>query len=118
MLRMAVRERTLCVAPWFLLEALVPDAALFVMVAWLSLQFLRDGFADTRQHVYEPAAALGTSAATMQKRWWSCTCALTAAGACVTAVARGLRQCCRKEKARVTAGFFGELATVIASTRL
>lgn len=117
MLRMAVGRGTLYgIAPWFLTEALLPGAALFVLVAWLSLQFLRDGFADIRQHGQLPAGGTGRAAATMRKQWWSCTCAT--ACACLSAVAAGFRRCCRKEKARVTAGLFGELATFTASTRL
>ena len=103
------------IAPWFLMETVLPGAALFVLIVWLSLQFMRDGFADARQHAYLPTAAAGVSASTMRKAWWSCTC--RAACACAAGIVHGLARCCRKEKARVTAGFFGELATVIASTR-
>ena len=99
------------IAPWFLVEAVLPGAALFLLVLWLSLEFLRGGFADIRQYAQVPAAPVGRFASTIRKAWWSCTC--LAACACLASI----RLCCKKEKARVTAGFFGELATVTASTR-
>ena len=78
------------VAPWFLMEALLPGAARFALVLWLSQRFVRQGLRDVRQHAF---AAVGqwTATSVVRRNWWSCNCV---ACACAGAVLRGLRRCC------------------------
>ena len=83
-------------APWFVLETLVPGAALFALLLLLSLRFVRGGFGEVRQHAWAPTASKGSRPAALQRRWWSCTCVSIAACACLPAIARGLRRCCMK----------------------
>ncbi|MGE5102599.1 MAG: hypothetical protein ACM3SX_21640 [Deltaproteobacteria bacterium] len=83
------------VAPWFALQALVPGAALFALLLWLSLRFLRNGFRDVRQHAFVPVGQW-TATSGVKRNLWSCTCGSLAACACTAAIARGLRRCCVK----------------------
>lgn len=83
-------------APWFVVQALLPGAALFALLVLLSLRFVREGFGEVRQHAWAPAATKGLLAAPLQRSWWSCTCPSIAACACLPAIARGLRRCCMK----------------------
>jgi hypothetical protein len=79
------------VSAWFVVQALLPGAALFVLLAWLSLRFVRQGVDDVRQHAFGGAAS---GRASVQRSWWSCTCASLASCRCAAAIARGLRRCC------------------------
>lgn len=79
---------------WFVMQALLPGAALFVLLVWLSHRFVREGFDDVRQFAFGAAAATPSGGASVQRSWWSCTCESLASCRCAAAVARGLRRCC------------------------
>lgn len=81
------------VAPWFVVEALLPGATLFALLLWLSHRFMREGFGAVRQYGYAPVARMASSTPSAHRGWWSCTCAECA---CAGAMARGLRRCCEK----------------------
>ena len=82
------------IAPWFVVDALLPGAALFALLLWLSLRFVRDGFGRVRQHAFAPVGGKLSLTASAQRNWWSCTCA--GACTCLTAMLRGLRRCCER----------------------
>jgi hypothetical protein len=82
------------VSAWFVMQALLPGAALFVLLVWLSQRFVREGFADVRQFAFAAAAGTPSGRATVQRNWWSCTCASLAACRCGEAIVSGLRRCC------------------------
>ena len=84
------------VSAWFVMQALLPGAALFVLLVWLSQRFLREGFADVRQFGFAAAAGTPSGRARVQRNWWSCTCASAAACRCGEAIVSGLRRCCVK----------------------
>jgi hypothetical protein len=79
---------------WFVMQALLPGAAVFVLLVWLSQRFVRQGFDDVRQHAFGAAAPEAVGRASVQRNWWSCTCESLASCRCAAAVARGLRRCC------------------------
>lgn len=110
------------VGPWLALEPLLPGATLFLLLVWLSAQFLRDGFASVRQHAFPPHGASWIRSAPALRNWWSCTCA---GGTCVCAsLARSLRRCCAALAAGPMGGpwvngilGFGPLPTPVAADR-
>jgi len=59
---------------WFVMQALLPGAALFVLLLWLSQRFVRQGFRDVRQHALGVAATARFGRASVARGWWSCTC--------------------------------------------
>lgn len=83
-------------APWFAMEALLPGAALFALLLWLSQRFVREGFREMRQYAFAPVGQW-TMASTVKKNWWSCTC--KSVGSChriADTAARAVRRCCMK----------------------
>ena len=82
------------ISAWFAVQALLPGAALFVLLVWLSQRFVRDGLRDVRQHAFGAGAAAPSGRASVQRSWWSCTCASMESCRCAGAIARGLRRCC------------------------
>ena len=78
--------------PWFVVEALLPGAALFALLLWLSQRFVREGFAQVRQHAFAPTADTVSVKASAQRNWWSCTCA--DACTCLSRIVHGLRRRC------------------------
>jgi hypothetical protein len=80
------------IVPWFVVEALLPGAALFALLLWLSLRFVHEGFGRVRQHAFAPVGGRLSPTASAQRNWWSCTC--VGACACLTTILRGLRRCC------------------------
>jgi hypothetical protein len=84
------------IAAWLLLEALLPGAALFGLLLWLSQRFVREGFGDVRHYAFAHGAFNWSATAPVQRNWWSCTCDSIAQCACLPAIARGLRRCCVK----------------------
>ena len=61
----ALRE----VAPWFVVEALLPGTALFVLLLWLSQRFVREGFGRVRQYALVPVAGRLSLNASAQRNW-------------------------------------------------
>jgi len=86
------QRRVAGLAAWFVTEALLPGATVFLLLLWLSQRFVRQGFGDMRQYALPPLG--GSSVRSAQRNWWSCTCGTIAACACLTAVRRNLRRCC------------------------
>jgi hypothetical protein len=82
--------------PWLVLEALLPGAALFAGLVWLSRQFLRERFVGVRQYTFAPVVAWSSSASA-QRRWWSCTC-INGTCACIASMKARLRGCCARLK--------------------
>lgn len=82
------------IAPWFVVEALLPGAALFALLLWLSQRFVREGFDQVRQHAFAPTVGMFSPTASVQRDWWSCTC--DGACACLSTIANALRRCCGK----------------------
>jgi hypothetical protein len=80
--------------PWFVVHALLPGAALFALLLWLSHRFLNEGFAQVRQYAFLPFASKLSLAASEQRNWWSCTC--VGARTCLAELTGGLRRCCMK----------------------
>jgi hypothetical protein len=78
--------------PWFVVEALLPGAALFALLLWLSQRFVREGFAPVRQHAFAPTADIVSVKASAQRNWWSCTC--VDACTCLSRIVHGLRRRC------------------------
>ena len=81
---------------WLLLEWLLPGAALFALLLWLSQLFVRNGLADVRQYAFAPGGSKWVPSAPITRNWWSCTCASLGECRCLAAMARGLRRCCMK----------------------
>jgi hypothetical protein len=81
-------------AVWFVVEALLPGAALFALVVWLSQRFVREGFGQVRQHAFAPHVGKWSLTASMPRRWWSCTCDRTGGCTCLAAIVRGLCRGC------------------------
>lgn len=83
-------------APWFVLETLLPGAALFALLLWLSQRFVREGFREMRQYALAPVGQWTITSA-VKRNWWSCTCKSIGACPCIAAIAaRGARRCCMK----------------------
>ncbi len=80
---------------WFGVELLIPGAALFALLTWLSLRYLREGFADVRQYALAPDGGKWVLSATLKRNWWNCRCASVATCECLSTVARGLGRGCR-----------------------
>ncbi len=81
-------------APWFVVEALLPGTALFALLLWLSQRFVREGFGQVRQYAFPATAGMLFANASVQRNWWSCTCVDICS--CLSKIARGLRRCCAK----------------------
>jgi hypothetical protein len=70
-------------APYFLVEPLLPGGTLVALLLWLSQMFVRDGFGGVRQYLHAPrtstviAANRTRSAAT--RRFCAKSCAVVAA---------------------------------------
>lgn len=77
-------------APFFIIEALLPGAARVLILLGLSHRFVRTGFGELRQHAYTSAAPW-TSSAGATRNWWSCTCVRCR---CLAGFGRALRRCC------------------------
>ena len=93
MMEIAMRwERVRGIMPWFVAEALLPGAALFALLLWLSLRFVHGGFGRVRQHAFAPVGGKLAATAAAPRSWWSCTC--VGVCACLPAMLRGLRRCC------------------------
>ena len=50
-------------APYFVIEPLLPGSTLVALLLWLSHAFARDGFANIRQYSQAPPTSSGTVAA-------------------------------------------------------
>ena len=46
------------VAPWFVVEALLPGATLFALLLWLSHRFVSEGFAQVRHYALAPTVGM------------------------------------------------------------
>ena len=84
------------VAAWLFTEPLLPGATLFTLLVWLSWRFLREGFGDVHQYAFAQIAGKASLTASVQRGWWSCTCATLSMCRCLAAVVRRLRNCCAK----------------------
>ena len=82
------------VAPWYVIQAYLPGATLFILLLWLSHRFVTQGFGEVRQYAFARPTGGSSLTASMQRIWWSCTC--SGACECLPAIARGLRRCCVK----------------------
>jgi hypothetical protein len=82
-------------APWLILEPFLPGAALFGVLLWLSQRFVREGFADVRQHSFAATFGNRSFATHAQRNWWSCTC-IDGTCRCLATIERQLRRCCVK----------------------
>jgi hypothetical protein len=78
------------IAPFFIIEALLPGAARVLILLGLSHRFVRVGFGELRQHAH-PFASAWTSNAGATRNWWSCTCVSCR---CLVGFGRALRRCC------------------------
>ena len=78
---------------WLPLEAAVPGATLFLLLAWLMLQFLRGKLAQARHHLLPTTGTRTVIAVPLQRGWWSCTCR---ACTCLATVTGLLRRCCAR----------------------
>jgi hypothetical protein len=76
--------------PWLVLESLLPGAALFAGLLWLSRQFMRERFVHVRQYAFTPIAWSATAPA--RRTWWSCTC-IDGACTCIASLKTRLRRC-------------------------
>src|SRR5688572_11402195 len=60
----AVRD----LAPYFLVEPLLPGASVAILLLWLSNTFIRNGFSGVRQYLHTSRAATPVSAANGRAR--------------------------------------------------